>query len=157
MRLIFTLKATLISRIVSVNGLRCRTMINGFLWPELEDMDVDDVCIPQDGATCHTSGETIGLLREKFLGRVISRNGDYNWPLRSCDLTPLDVFLWGFVKDKVYTDVPQSIHELKEKICAIIEVIKPQMYENVMENFMKRAWSCKHSCRGHINDIVLHY
>ena len=26
---------------VSVNGLRYRTMINGFLWPELEDMDVD--------------------------------------------------------------------------------------------------------------------
>ena len=29
---------------VSVNGLRYRTMINEFLWPELEDMDVDDVC-----------------------------------------------------------------------------------------------------------------
>ena len=28
---------------VSVNGLRYRTMINGFLWPELEDMDVVDV------------------------------------------------------------------------------------------------------------------
>ena len=28
---------------VSVNGLRYRTMINEFLWPEFEDMDVDDV------------------------------------------------------------------------------------------------------------------
>ena len=28
---------------VSVNGLRYRTMINDFLWPELEDMNVDDV------------------------------------------------------------------------------------------------------------------
>ena len=45
-------------------------MINGFLWPELEDMDVDDVYFQQDGATCHTSGETIGLLREKFPGRI---------------------------------------------------------------------------------------
>ena len=26
---------------VSVNGLRYRTMINEFLWPELEDMDVE--------------------------------------------------------------------------------------------------------------------
>ena len=47
-------------------------MINGFLWPELEDMDVDDVYFQQDGATCHTGDETIGLLREKFPGRVIS-------------------------------------------------------------------------------------
>ena len=53
-------------------------MINEFLWPELEDMNVDDVYFQQDGATCHTSGETIGFLRENFLGRVISRNGDYN-------------------------------------------------------------------------------
>ena len=63
---------------VSVNGLRYRTMINEFLWPELEDMDVGDVYLQQDGATCHTSSETIGLLREKFPGRVISRKGDYN-------------------------------------------------------------------------------
>ena len=45
---------------VSVNGLRYPTMINKFLWPELEDMDVDDVYFQQGGATCHTSGETIG-------------------------------------------------------------------------------------------------
>ena len=57
---------------VSVNGLRYRTLITEFLWPELEDMDVDDVYVQQDGATCHTSGETIGFLREKFPDRVIS-------------------------------------------------------------------------------------
>ena len=51
---------------VSVNGLRYRTMINEFLCPELEDMIVDDVYFQQEGATCHTSGETIGHLREKF-------------------------------------------------------------------------------------------
>ena len=28
---------------VSLNGLRYQTMINEFLWPELEDMEVDDV------------------------------------------------------------------------------------------------------------------
>ena len=82
-------------------------MINEFLWPELEDVDVDGVYFQQDGATCHTSGETIGLLREKFLGRVISRNGDYNWPPKSCDVTSLDFVLWGHVKDKVYADAPQ--------------------------------------------------
>ena len=35
---------------VTVNGLRYRTMINEFLWPESEDMDVDDVYFQQDGA-----------------------------------------------------------------------------------------------------------
>ena len=76
---------------------------------------------------------------------------------RSCDLTPLDFFLWGHVKDKVYADAPQSIQELKEKIRAVIDKIEPQMCENVMENFIKRAWSCKRSRGGHMNDIVFHY
>ena len=142
---------------VSMNRLRYRTMINEFSWQELEDMGVNNVFFQQDGATCHTSDETIGLLRENFPGRVISRNGDYNWPLRSCYLTPLDFFLWGYVKDKVYADAPQSIQELKEKIRAVIDEIVPQMCENVVENFIKRAWSCKRSCGGHMNDIVFHY
>ena len=58
---------------ILLNVLRYRTMINEFLWPELEDVDVDGVYFQQDAATCHTS-----LLREKFPGRVISRNGDCN-------------------------------------------------------------------------------
>ena len=77
---------------VSVNGSRYRTMINKFLWLELEDMDVDNVYLQQDGATSHTSGENIGLLREKFPGRVISRNGNYNWPPRSWDLNTSRLF-----------------------------------------------------------------
>ena len=77
-------------------------------------MYVDDVYFQQGTATCHLSGETIGLSRENFPGRVISQNGDYNWPPRSCDLTPLDFFLWDCVKDKVYADAPQSIQELEE-------------------------------------------
>ena len=105
---------------------------------------MDDVYFQEDGATCHTSGETIGLLREKFPDRVISRNGDYNWPPpRSCDLIPLDFFLWGYVKDKIHADAPQSIQELKGKIRAVIDEIEPQMCENLMENFIKRAWSCR--------------
>ena len=61
------------------------------------------------------------------------------------------------MKYKVYADAPQSIQELKEKIRAVIDEIEPQMCENVKENFMKRAWSCKRSRGGHMNIIVFHY
>lgn len=37
---------------VSVNGLRYRTMLTDFFWPEIDAMDVDDVYFQQDGATC---------------------------------------------------------------------------------------------------------
>ena len=53
-----------------MNGLRYQTMINEFLWPELEDMDVDDVYFQEGSSTSDTSRKNIGLLREKFPGRV---------------------------------------------------------------------------------------
>ena len=34
-----------------------------------------------------------------------------------------------------------SIQELKENIRAVIDEIEPQMCENVMENFIERAWT----------------
>jgi hypothetical protein len=44
----------------------------------------------QDGATCHTSNETMTLLKQFFDDRIISKN---LWPHRSPDLTPTDFFL----------------------------------------------------------------
>ena len=44
-----------------------------------------------------------------------------------------------------------------EKIRAVIETIELQMCENVVKNFINRAWSCKRSRGDHINDIVFHY
>ena len=58
------------------------------------------------------------------------------------------------MKDKVYADAPQSIQELNEKIRTVIDEIEPQICENVMENFIKRAWSCKRSRGGHISMLL---
>ncbi|GFU09823.1 hypothetical protein TNCV_1292131 [Trichonephila clavipes] len=44
----------------------------------------------------------IDLLKDTFGDRLISRFGPVNWPPRSCDLTPLDYFLWGYVKSLVF-------------------------------------------------------
>ncbi|GFX67478.1 DNA-directed RNA polymerase subunit [Trichonephila clavipes] len=57
----------------------------------------------QDGATYHTARATIDLLKDTFGDRLISRFGPVNWPPRSWDLTPLDYFLWGYVKWTVFS------------------------------------------------------
>ncbi|XP_075163253.1 uncharacterized protein LOC142235887 [Haematobia irritans] len=101
-------------------------------------MDVDDMWFQQDGATCHTANETMALLRNKLNGRVISRNDDVNWPPRSCDLTPLDFFLWGYLKEKVYVDNPATIQELKDEIIRHINGIEPPLCLSVIENLEYR-------------------
>ncbi|GFT81907.1 uncharacterized protein TNCV_3908821 [Trichonephila clavipes] len=73
-------------------------MITYFFILELNNHDVQELWFQQDGATCHTARATIDLLKDTFDDRLISRFGPVNWPSRSCDLTPLDYFLWGYVK-----------------------------------------------------------
>ncbi|GFU90850.1 putative LOC100569746 [Trichonephila clavipes] len=92
----------------------------------------------QDGATCHTACATIDLLKDTFGDRLISRFGPVNWPPRSCDLTPLDYFLWGYVKSLVYADKPQTLDHLEDNIRRVIADIRPQMLEKVIENWTSR-------------------
>ncbi|GFY16258.1 DUF4817 domain-containing protein [Trichonephila clavipes] len=91
-----------------------------------------------DGATCHTALATIYLLKDTFGDRLISRFGPVNWPPRSCDLTPLDYFLWGYVKSLVYADKPQTLDHLEDNIRRVIADIRPQMLEKVIENWTSR-------------------
>ncbi|GFV84280.1 DUF4817 domain-containing protein [Trichonephila clavipes] len=119
---------------VTVNGDRYRAMITNFFIPELNNHDVQELWFQQNGATCHT----IDLLKDTFGDRLISRFGPVNWPPRSCDLTPLDYFLWGYVKSLVYADKSQTLDHLEDKIRRVIADIRPEMLTKVIENWTSR-------------------
>ncbi|GFS75960.1 rapamycin-insensitive companion of mTOR [Trichonephila clavipes] len=123
---------------VTVNGDRYRAMITNFFIPELNNHDVQELWFQQDGATCHTAHARIDLLKDTFGEPLFSRFGPVNWPPRSCDLTPLDYFLWGYVKSLVYADKPQALDHLEHNILRVIVNIRPQMLEKVIENWTSR-------------------
>ena len=141
---------------VTVNGERYRAMLNEFLFPKIEEDDMDDIWFQQDGATCHTTNIIIDLLRTVFENRIISRNSDVNWPPRSCDLTSLDYFLWGAVKDKCYTNYPETIEALKHEIEVAIRGIETQTIDNVLANSVDRMGYSKASRGRHLNDLMFH-
>ncbi|GFY36191.1 uncharacterized protein TNCV_4845631 [Trichonephila clavipes] len=128
-----TMKATTLQSMVIG-----RAMITNFFIPELNNHEVQELWFQQDGATCHTARATIDLLKDTFGDRLISRFGPVNWPPRSCDLTPLDYFLWGYVKSLVYADKPQTLDHLEDNIRRVIADIRPQMLEKVIENWTSR-------------------
>ncbi|GFX80209.1 histone-lysine N-methyltransferase SETMAR [Trichonephila clavipes] len=113
-------------------------MITNFFIPEFNNHDVQELWFQQDGATCHIARATIDLLKDTFGDRLISRFEPVNWPPRSCDLTPLDYFLWGYVKLLVYADRPQTLDHLEENIRRVKADIRPQMLEKVIENWTSR-------------------
>ncbi|GFX20795.1 uncharacterized protein TNCV_78521 [Trichonephila clavipes] len=139
---------------VTVNGDRYRAMITNFFIPELNNHDVQELWFQQDGATCHTARATIDLLKDTFGDRLISRFGPVNWPPRSCDLTPLDYFLWGYVKSLVYADKPQTLDHLKDNIRRVIADIRPQMLEKVIENWTSRLDYIRASRGSHMSEII---
>ncbi|GFS46285.1 putative DD41D transposase [Trichonephila inaurata madagascariensis] len=131
-------------------------MIIDYFWPELEYMDLDSMWFQQDGVTSYTAHVTIDLLKNKFDERVISRNGPVDWPPHSCDLTPLDFFLWGYVKSLVYANKPTTLEELKANIECKIAAVSAEMCGRVMENWVQRIDRCKRGRVGHMIEVEFH-
>ncbi|GFT98383.1 transposable element Tc3 transposase [Trichonephila clavipes] len=125
-----------------------------FFIPELKNHDVQELWFQQDGATCHTARVTIDLLKDTFGDRLISHFGPVSWPPRSCDLTPLDYFLWGYVKSLVYVDKPQTLDHLENNIRRVIADIRPQMLEKVIENWTSRLDYIRASRGSHMPKII---
>ncbi|GFV04593.1 putative DD41D transposase [Trichonephila clavipes] len=128
-------------------------MITNFFFPELNNHDVQELWFQQDGATCHTARATIDLMKDTFGDRLISLFGPVNWPPRSCGLTPLDYFLWGYVKSLVYADKPQSLDNLEDNIRRVIADIRPQMLK-IIENWTSRLYYIRASRGSPMPEII---
>ena len=112
----------------------------------------------QDGATSHTANGIINFLETKFGERVISQNGTVGGPPRYCDLTPLDYFLWGYVKSMVYANKPATIDELRTNIGREIAAVSADLCLKIVKNWVQRLqacpwWSCKRN-RGFIHNGI---
>ncbi|KAJ8918613.1 hypothetical protein NQ315_013119 [Exocentrus adspersus] len=88
------------------------TTLNGdsylnFLQQEFEDYFGElpleqerNIVFQQDGAPPHSIGAVTDYLNQRF-HVWIGRNAPIKWPPNSPDLTPLDTFLWGTLKDRI--------------------------------------------------------
>ena len=142
---------------VTVNGDRYRTMLNEFLFTNIEEEPIGNIWFQQDDATCHAAEATLDVLRPVFKDRIISRRADVIWPPRNCDLTPLDYYLWGALKDKCYADKPETIAALKDNIREAIGEIQLHTIDNVLKNWTDRVGYCMASRGSHLKEIIFHY
>ena len=75
---------------------------------------------------------------------------------RSCDLTPLDFFLWGHIKSLVYANKPATLDDLKDNIQREIANVPVEMCARVVENWVQIIDRCKRARGGHMTDIEFH-
>ncbi|PNF31580.1 hypothetical protein B7P43_G00793 [Cryptotermes secundus] len=85
-------------------------MLQNFVFPQVEALQ------PEINFQPHWSTIVRDALEKHFPGRWTGRGGPISWPPRSPDITPLDCFLCGYVKDVVYKTQVRDIDQLETRI-----------------------------------------
>ncbi|GFV49245.1 hypothetical protein TNCV_237791 [Trichonephila clavipes] len=99
-------------------------MITNFFIPELNNHDVQELWFQQDGVTVQQDGHS------SCHNRFIERHS------------------------LVYADKPQTLDHLKDNIRRIIDDIRPQMMEKVIENWTSRLDYIRASRGSHMPEII---
>ena len=137
----------------TVNGVRYWAMLNEFLFT-IEEEDIATFVFNRTALPATLPATTLDDLRPVSEDR---RRADFVWPLRSCDLTPLDYYLYGAVKDKCYADKPEGIDALKDNIREAIGEIQLHTIDSVLKNLTDRVGYCMAIRGSHFNEIIFHY
>ena len=107
-----------------------------------------------DIAHCKTINAAV---REFFVNNVISRFGDIPWPPRSPDLSVCDFFLWGYLKNRVYTTRPRALDELKQRIQEEIRGTPAEMLQRAMGKLNGKLKECIRRGGRHLQDVVFRH
>jgi hypothetical protein len=109
----------------------------------------------QDGAPAHRLIAVGDRLRELFGHRVIALHHQVEWPPRSPDLTPCNFFLWGYLKNKVYTSPPRDLNDLQNHIRHEVEALRknPALIRRTFQAMRRRCQLCIDRDGGHVEGI----
>lgn len=103
----------------TLNGERFLEFLNVSLPPLLEDVSLEtrrNMWFQLDGCPAHYNQNVRQFLDNQYPNRVIGRGSLFSWPARSPDLTCLDFYLWGTLKNLVFREKPTTRENMKERI-----------------------------------------
>lgn len=111
----------------------------------------------QDGASAHRSDNVVEHLDDIFANRWIGLRGPVFWPPFSPDLTPLDFFVWGFVKGHVYCEgrTPTTEAEARQLIREAFAQVTVNHLHAVQRSYIERIRLCIELHGGHFENVVI--
>jgi hypothetical protein len=146
---------------VTVNSARYREMVverfhgDLFAFCDFHELDFDAQVFQQDGATCHTGMGNLEYLEYLFPEHLVSRRSYFPYPAHSPDLTPLDAFLWGLLKQECFHDpVPRTTAVLKSNIERMIASVNPLSCWAMVEKIVERMEMCLARNGEHVEHII---
>lgn len=135
----------------TINAQRYRTLILEPFLAQLNDNEIQFGYFQQDGATAHTANNTIEFLEGTFHDRLISKN---RWPPRSPDLTPLDFFLFGYLKNTIYRNRLHTLPELQIAITEAVNSVTEETIVNVFNSLKARVNTCLENEGHHFEHML---
>lgn len=97
----------------------------------------------QDGAPPHNAITVRNYLNERFLQQWLGNIGPVRWPPRSPDLTPLDFFLWGYIKNLVYSKTYENVDELRLSVLRAFGSIRRTAIRKAVRHVEERVIRCR--------------
>ncbi|KAG1703701.1 hypothetical protein GQR58_004165 [Nymphon striatum] len=82
------------------------------------------------------------LLDETFPDKWIGRRGPIEFPPRSPDITPMDFFVWGVIKDSVYSRKPRSVEDLRQFVIDAFANLDRDLCTKVCHSVVSRCREC---------------
>lgn len=105
--------------------------------------DYGNVFYQHDGAPPHNGHLVNNYLQNLLNDRWIANNGPYLWPPRSPDLSVLDFFIWGAVKNKVYNETLTTMEDCMRRVRRTFEELDPQSIRRAThEEVLLRCEKC---------------
>lgn len=141
----------------NLTGARYIQLLEEVLLPAIDDLPLNvrmQLMFQQDGAPAHNARDVAGFLNRHFPDRVISTNGTVAWPARSPDLSPLDFFLWGNLKDKLYTDRYASVEDMCNTVTEILHNIHHNTIARAVNDLHRRTHACIYVDGGHFENLI---
>lgn len=127
------------------------SIIRNVILPFLETLPGENYWFQLDGAPAHSTHDVYMSLTNVFEDRWIGPRGPWRWPPRSPDLTPLDFYLWGRVKNKVYFTPVASREDLELRVRrAFDEMDAVEIREATTNGVHRRIQLCIEKNGGHI-------
>jgi hypothetical protein len=87
-------------------------------------------------------------------GALLDVEGRLHGLLGSPDLTPMEVFLWGHLKEQVYAVPPRTIEDLVARLQAAVTTVDANILRCVRQNAVRRAAVCLEMDGGRFEHLL---
>lgn len=125
----------------NLNAVRYKELIEPYVLDIVDNTPLiimRDLWWQQDGAPPHNGRNVTRFLNEQFPNQWIGNQGVVLWPARSPDLSPLDYFLWGYLKNRLFKNTPNDINILRANLLTEIRGIRARVIQRAVTGTLRR-------------------